>query len=141
MRLASAWNAALGDHGLRDQHRAMLKKLDRGGRQLWPELVSTDTDGLIAGLIEYKQARHPDDRRRIVAIETRSDGNVRVHWVEADKPVAATFGSGTANATVAIARSSYPIAEALVARMKREVAQRRGLHHGAVALDHSPPPT
>ncbi len=52
---------------------------------------------------------------------TRSDGNVRVHWVEAGKPVAATFGSGTSNATVAIARSSYPIAEALVARMKREV--------------------
>ena len=118
---SAAWNAALGDHGLRDQHREMLKKLDWGGRQPWPELVSTDTDCLIAGLIEYKQARHPDDRRRIVAAETRSDGNVRVHWVEEDKLVAATFGSRTSNATAAIARSGYPIAEKLVARMKREV--------------------
>lgn len=118
---SAAWNAALGDQGLRDQHREMLKKLDRGGRQPWPELVSTDTDGLIAGLIEYKQACHPDDRRRIAATETRSDGNVRVHWVEEGKPVAAPFGSGTSNATVAIARRGYPIAETLVARMKREV--------------------
>ncbi|MDP2626024.1 MAG: hypothetical protein Q8Q58_03840 [Candidatus Rokubacteria bacterium] len=118
---SAAWNAALGDHGLRDQHREMLKKFDWGGRQPWPELVSTDTDCLIAGLIEYKQARHPDDRRRIVAAETSSDGNVRVHWVEEDKLVAATFGSRTSNATAAIAKSGYPIAEKLVARMKREV--------------------
>ncbi|MEK7370313.1 MAG: hypothetical protein AAB265_02550, partial [candidate division NC10 bacterium] len=118
---SAAWNAALGDHGLRDQHREMLKKFDGGGRQPWPELVSADTDCLIAGLIEYKQARHPDDRRRIVAAETSSDGNVRVHWVEEDKLVSATFGSRTSNATAAIAKSGYPIAETLVARMKREV--------------------
>ena len=117
---SAAWNAALGDHGLKDQHREMLEKFDWAGRQPWPELTSTDTDRLIAGLVEYKQARYPDDRRRIVAAETSSDGNVRVHWVEGDKRVAATFGSRMSNATAAIARSGYPIAEKLVARMKRE---------------------
>ena len=54
---SAAWNAALGDQGLRNQHREMLKRFDWGGKQPWPELVSTDTDSLIAGLIEYKQAR------------------------------------------------------------------------------------
>ena len=56
-----------------------------------------------------------------MAAGTSSDGNVRVHWVEKDNLVAATFGSRTSNATAAIARSGYPIAEKLVARMKREV--------------------
>ena len=70
---SAAWNAALGDHGPRNQHREMLEKFDWGGRQPWPELVSTDTDCLIAGLIEYKQARHPADRRRIVAAEASTN--------------------------------------------------------------------
>jgi len=118
---SAAWNAALGDHGLRDQHREMIEKFDWGGRQPWPELVSTDTACLIAGLIEYKQAHHPDDRRRIVAAETSAGGNVRVHWVEEDTLVAATVGSRMSNATAGSARSGYPIAEKLVARMKREV--------------------
>ena len=118
---SAAWNAALGDQGLREQHREMLKKFDWDGRQPWPELVSADTDRLITGLVEYKQSRYPDDRRRIVAAETRSDGNVRVHWAEENKHelVAGPFGSTTTRA--ASVESSHPIAEKLVAMMKRKV--------------------
>lgn len=118
---SAAWNAALGDPGLRQQHRDMLKKFDWGGATPWPELVSTDTDRLIAGLVEYRQAHCPHDRRRIVAAEMSSEGNVRVHWVEEDKLVTAPFGSMTSPAAATRAASGTPIAEKLVARMKREV--------------------
>ena len=118
---SAAWNFACGDPGLRQQHRDMLKKFDRGGATPWPELLSTDTDRLIAGLVEYKQANCPNDRRRIVAAEMSSEGNVRVHWVEEDKLVTAPFGSGTSHAMAAKVESGHPIGEKLIARMKREV--------------------
>lgn len=121
---SAAWNAALGDHGLRDRHREILKGLGWDGRQPWPELVSTDTDRLIAGLVEYKQARYPHDRRRIVVAETRSAGTVRVHWVQEDTLVAVPFGTRTAKAPAAGAQGGTPIAEKLVARMKRELRGR-----------------
>jgi len=141
---SAAWNAALGDHGLRNQHREMLEKFDWGGRQPWPELVSTDTDRLIAGLVEYKLVRYPNDRRRIVAAGTRSDGNVRVHWVE-DKLVTVPSGTPEVNSGVPLLSRSlrdggtgaqarqqlpakdddgHPIAEKLVAKMKKAVRSK-----------------
>jgi hypothetical protein len=130
---SAAWNAALGDHGLRDRHREMLGRFARDGRPSWPEFVSTDTDRLIAGLAEYKQARYPDDRRRIVAAETRSDGNVRVHWVQGDTLVAAPSGTTTSPAPTARAESGNRIAEALVARMKQEARGKIVDIRGAIA--------
>lgn len=123
---SAAWNFACGEPGLRQQHREMLKKLDWGGATPWPELLSTDTDQLIAGLVEYKQAHYPNDRRRIVAAEMSPEGNVQVHWVEEDKLVTAPFGSLTSHATTASAVSGNPIAEKLVARMNREVRDKVG---------------
>jgi hypothetical protein len=128
----AAWNAALGEHGLRDQHRVVLAKFDGAAGQPWPELVSTDTDCLIAGLIEYKQLRHFDDRRRIAAAEVSSDGNIRVNWVE-DQPVAEPIGSGEPCTTAATAESGNPIAEKLVAKMKQQVRSKVVSFESAIA--------
>jgi hypothetical protein len=117
---SAAWNFASGEPGLRNQHRVMLKKFDSGGASPWAELLSGNTDQLIGELVEYKQAHYPNDRRRIVAAGMNPAGNVQVHWVEEDTFVAAPFSSRMSNATAAGAESGGPIAEKLVASMKRE---------------------
>ena len=117
---SAAWSFASGDPTLRDQHRKLLEKLDRSGATPWAELRSSDTDQLIAGLVEYKQQHYPNDRRRIVAAEMSADGNVRVHWVEQDKLVTAPFGSTSSRTTATSAESGHPIAENLVALMKKK---------------------
>ena len=122
---SAAWNAALGAPGVRERHREMLAKLDGEGRGAWPELVSGDTDLLIAGLVEFKKVHYPNDRRRIVEAEASADGSVRIHWVEEvedgedGKVVAAAFGSVGSGATATIPGGSHPIADRLVANMKR----------------------
>lgn len=109
---SAAWNVALGDPGLRNQHKEMLKKFDWGGASPWGELLSTDTDQLIAGLVEFKKMHYSNDRRRIVAAETSPDGNVRVHWVDGNTPVSAPFGAQAQSV-------GHPIADKLVADIKR----------------------
>ena len=79
---SAAWNFASGYPNLRGQHRAALEQLDWEGAAPWAELLSSDTDQLIAGLVEYKRAHHPNDRRRIVAAGMTPAGNLRVEWVD-----------------------------------------------------------
>ncbi|MBI5545556.1 MAG: hypothetical protein HY901_16850 [Deltaproteobacteria bacterium] len=50
---SAAWNDALGDPALRNRHKEAFKTIDPP----WSELTSTDTDQLIAGLVEYKQTQ------------------------------------------------------------------------------------
>ncbi|HLG19848.1 MAG TPA: hypothetical protein VI895_08565 [Bdellovibrionota bacterium] len=121
---SAAWNAALGDQGLRKRHGEILGTIISKVGQPWPELTSTDTDGLISGLIEYKKTYYPRDRRRIVATEGRPNGNVRVYWVEDDNLVIAPFGSTKSNAATARAKPGRTIAARLVAKMKREIREK-----------------
>ena len=120
---SAAWNAALGVLGLRDRCRELLGRAGGGGSQPWAELVSTDLDGLLAGLVENERAQYPADRRRIVSAEVsaeREDSNVRVIWADRDTVVTAPFRSGASNPAVAVARSRHPSVEKLVAKMKRK---------------------
>lgn len=114
---SAAWNAALGDPGLRNQHNDQIKEFDWRGASPWAELLSSDTDQLIDGLVEFKNTHYPNDRRHIAAVETSSSGNVRVHWFEGNAPVTALFGAQAQPL-------GYPIADKLIADMKRHAGRK-----------------
>jgi len=115
----AAWNSALGEPVLRNKHRDLLAKFDWDGASPWPELRSSDTDEMIAELVAYKKANYPDDDRRIVAAGLSPEGKVQVHWLDGEKPIAALFGSAVPKATASVAAGRRPLAEELVAKMKR----------------------
>jgi len=121
MLASAAWNSAVGDTVLRDQHRRVIEQVDWSGVTPWAELRSDDTDQLIAELVEQKRERYPNDLRRIVATEMSPEGNVRVHWVEQGKIVTANFGSASSQASTVKAKRGRPIADKLVGKMKKHV--------------------
>ncbi len=70
----AAWNSALDDNEMRDQHRELVDHIDWGAAIPWAELRSNNPDQLVAELADYKRERHPADLRRIVATELTPDG-------------------------------------------------------------------
>jgi len=62
----AAWNSAIGDTVLRDQHRKLVEQIDWNGVKPWAELRSDDTDKLIAELVEHKKDRYPHDNGHII---------------------------------------------------------------------------
>lgn len=63
----------------------MWEAIEADNPELWNEFKSTDIDALIDELVRYKQAHHPDDRRRILTCGI-PDGKVRVEWLPAAAP-------------------------------------------------------
>jgi len=116
-----AWNSAIGDNAMREQHRKLIEQIDWSGVTPWSELRSDDTERLIAELVEYKLEHYPNDLRRVVATEMSPAGNVRVHWTEPEKVVTAKSGAATTRAKVTKARRGHPIADKLVKKMNRYV--------------------
>jgi len=121
MLAGAAWNSAIGDNAMREQHGKLVEQIDWNGVIPWSELRSDDTKRLIAELVEYKREHYPNDLRRVVATEMSPEGNVRVHWTEPEKVVTAKFGAATTQAKVTKARRSHPIADKLVKKMNRYV--------------------
>ena len=121
MLAGAAWNSAIGDNAMREQHRKLVEQIDWNGVIPWSELRSDDTKRLIAELVEYKREHYPNDLRRVVATEMSPEGNVRVHWTEPEKVVTAKFGAATTQAKVTKARRGHPIADKLVKKMNRYV--------------------
>lgn len=121
MLAGAAWNSAIGDNAMREQHRKLIEQIDWSGVTPWSELRSDDTERLIAELVEYKLEHYPNDLRRVVATEMSPAGNVRVHWTESEKVVTAKFGAATTRAKVTKARRGHPIADKLVKKMNRYV--------------------
>ena len=121
MLAGAAWNSAVGDSVMLDQHRKLVEQIDWSGVPPWAELRTDDSDKLIAELVAYKHERYPGDLRRIVATEMTPEGNVRVHWTEAAKIVTAEFGSTSSKATVSKEKRGHPIADKLVKKMNRYV--------------------
>jgi hypothetical protein len=114
----AAWNSAIGDDAVRDKHRELVEQIEWGYVTPWVELRSDDTEQLIAELVDYKREHYPNDLRRIVATELSPEGNIRVHWTEPDKLVAAPFGAGRSKAAPERAKRR-PIADKLVKKMNR----------------------
>jgi hypothetical protein len=120
MLAGAAWNCAIGDNVMRDKNRDQIDQIDWEDVAPWEELRSSDTEQLISELIDYKREHYPNDLRRVVATEMSPEGNVRVHWTEPDKVVAAPFGAVRSKATPKRARRR-PIADKLVKKMNRYV--------------------
>lgn len=121
MLAGAAWNSAIGDNAMRDQHRTLVSKIDWSGVFPWSELRSDDTEGLITELVAYKREHYPKDLRRIVATEMSPEGNVRVHWTEPEKVVAAPFGSSGPIAASNKTKRGRPIADKLLKKMNRYI--------------------
>lgn len=80
-----AWNECVGLDHARDGYRNIWKTIEAENPTLWNEFKTNNIDAMIDELVRYKQARHPDDRRRILACGI-PDGNVRVEWLPAAAP-------------------------------------------------------
>ena len=120
MLAGAAWNSAIGENFMRENHRELIKdKINWEDVTPWEELRSDDTERLIAELVDYKREHYPNDLRSIVATELSSEGNVRVHWVEPEKVLTAAFGAARSKATTPGRAKRRPIADKLVKKMKR----------------------
>jgi len=121
MLAGAAWNSAVGDNAMRDQHRALVARIAWSGVLPWSELRSDDTERLITELVAYKREHYPDDLRRIVTTEVSPEGKVRVQWTEPEKVVPAPFGSARTTTGSSRTRQRRPIADKLIKRMNRYV--------------------
>ena len=121
MLAGAAWNSAIGDHAMRDQHRKLVEQIDWDDVTPWAELRTADTEQLIAELVDYKREHYPNDLRRVVATGMSPESNVRVHWTEPDKIVTAPFGAARSKVELPGARRRHPIADKLVKKMNRYV--------------------
>lgn len=121
----AAWNAALGESLFREQHRELLAKCDWGGASPWAELRTSNTELLIAELVEYKRARYPDDDRIIVAAGLDLKDHIQVHWTDHDHLAAAmkaaVFGPSASEESGVAPQTAHPLAEKVIAKIKREV--------------------
>jgi hypothetical protein len=121
MLASAAWNTSVGDTVLRDELRQVIEQLNGSGVTPWAELRSDDTDQLVAELVEQKRERYPNDRRRIIAAEMSSEGNVRVHWVDQEKIITPHWGSANSPASTVTTERGRPIADQLVRAMGKHV--------------------
>jgi hypothetical protein len=80
-----AWNECVGLDGAIEVYRNVWETIEAENPELWNEFKSNDIAGMIGQLIQYKKARYPDDRRRILTCGI-SDGRVRVEWLNAAAP-------------------------------------------------------
>jgi hypothetical protein len=80
-----AWNESVGIDGAREGYRNVWETIEAENPELWNEFKSNDTNAMIDGLVRYKKAHYPDDRRRILTCGI-PDGKVRVEWLNAAAP-------------------------------------------------------
>jgi len=99
MLAAAAWNFALGDPGLRNRHREVIRNFESLGIPPCRKLRSRDTEKLLDQLVEYKQAHYPDDYRKVVKTMITAKNTVHVEWIEGRAPEApSTIGTSNAAA-------------------------------------------
>ena len=79
-----AWNESVGLE-VRKVGRKMLAAIEAENPDFWSELVSRDVDAMLDALIQYKEALHPEDQRRIVLCSA-AHGKLRVEWLDAADP-------------------------------------------------------
>ena len=80
-----AWNETVGLGHARTGYRSAWEMIEAENPEMWSEFKSSDIDGMIDELIEYKQQHFPDDRRRILTCGI-PEGNIRVEWMPAVVP-------------------------------------------------------
>lgn len=80
-----AWNESVGIDGAREGYRNVWEAIEAENPELWTEFTSNDINGMIDGLVRYKQTHHADDRRRILTCGI-PEGKVRVEWLNPAAP-------------------------------------------------------
>jgi hypothetical protein len=81
----AAWNESVGLDPDRNGYRDVWGVMEAENPELWDEFKTNDISAMIDGLVEYKKALYPDDRRRILVCGI-PDGKVRVEWLPAAAP-------------------------------------------------------
>ncbi len=81
-----AWNECVGMDTAREGYRSAWEKFEASNPSVWHEFKSNDIDAMIDGLVQYKKARYPDDRRRILVCGMVESGNVHVEWLNPAAP-------------------------------------------------------
>lgn len=77
----AAWNECVGLGAQRERYRDVWETFEAEKPDLWDELKSRDIEAMIDELVEYKKARYPDDRRRILSCGCTPQGTIRVAWL------------------------------------------------------------
>ena len=81
-----AWNECVGLGGEREQNRNVWQAIEAEHPNLWDELKLKDIDAMIDELVEYKKARFPEDRRRILTCGGTERSTIRVEWLPPAAP-------------------------------------------------------
>jgi len=81
-----AWNECVGMDHAREGYRTGWENIEAHNPALWNELKSNNIDAMIDGLVRYKEAHYPDDRRRILVCGMVKSGNVHVEWLNPAAP-------------------------------------------------------
>jgi len=81
----AAWNKTVGLTDSREGYRNVGETIEADNPELWNEFKSNDIDAMIDELVEYKKARYPENRRRILACGML-DSKIHVEWVPAAAP-------------------------------------------------------
>lgn len=75
-----AWNETVGLDFPRQNYRPTWQSIEAENPAVWNEFKSTNIDGMIDELIEYKKQHFPDDQRRIVTCGL-IDSKIKVNWL------------------------------------------------------------
>ena len=62
----AAWNECVGLGHDREGYRHAWETIEAENPACWNEFKTSDVDAIMDGLVQYKQAHYPDDRRRIL---------------------------------------------------------------------------
>ncbi len=80
-----AWNESVGLDHTRDGYRNVWETIEAENPALWNEFKSNDINAMIDGLVRYKTAHYPNDRRRILVCGM-VPGKVHVEWLNPAAP-------------------------------------------------------
>jgi hypothetical protein len=81
----AAWNECVGLGQDREGYRHAWETIEAENPAFWNEFTTSDVDAIMDGLVQYKQAHYPDDRRRVLTCGTQGE-RVRVEWLPPAAP-------------------------------------------------------
>jgi hypothetical protein len=81
----AAWNECVGLGQDREGYRHAWETIEAENPAFWNEFTTSDVDAIMDGLVQYKQAHYPDDRRRVLTCGTHGE-RVRVEWLPPAAP-------------------------------------------------------
>jgi hypothetical protein len=81
----AAWNECVGLTDSREGFRQVWETIEAENPELWNEFKSNNINAMIDELVQYKTARYPNDRRRILTCGI-AEGRIGVEWLAPAAP-------------------------------------------------------